>query len=398
MTDSETRTEYFKLAKRLKMIPPYLFQRIDDLKAAAKAKGIQVVSLGIGDPDQPTPGDLVDELYEHAKVNANQKYPAYKGTLEMRRAIADFYRRRFGVELKPETETLALIGSKEGIANIALAVLDPDDIVIYPDPCYPVYPMNAVFVGCDSYTVPLLRENDFLIDFSAIPDKVCKRAKLLWMNYPNNPTSAVAPKEFFEEAVKWARKWGVILAHDNPYSEIYQSGTPPPSLLEVKGAMDVAVEFNSLSKMYNMTGWRIGMVVGNGEIVQALARVKSNIDSGVFLAIQKVAIKALNKPLDATDDLRAMYIERRKVVEETLEEAGYDVYHGKGTFYVWVRTPRGVKSFDFVSEVINRTGIVLGPGSGWGDSGEGFFRICLTLDAADLRKHVKKITETFPAK
>ncbi len=397
MTNPDTGTS-IKLAKRLGDVPPYLFQRIDDMKTAAKAKGIKVISLGIGDPDSPTPSDLVDELYKYAQINEMQKYPAYKGTPELKEAIAGFYNRRFGVDLDPETETLALIGSKEGIANLGLAVLDPQDIVIYPDPCYPVYPMLAVFNGCEKYSVPLKRENDFLIDFGAIPDEICERAKLMFMNYPNNPTSALAPIEFFEEAVAWAKKWGVILAHDNPYSEIYQSDTPPPSLLNAKGAKDIAIEFNTLSKSYNMTGWRIGMAVGNEEIIGALGRVKSNIDSGVFLPIQKVAVKALNKPIEAVDPLRAKYVERRKAVEEVLEEAGYDVYHGRGTFYVWVRTPQGMKSFDFVGEVINQTGIVLGPGSGWGKSGEGFFRICLTLEADELRKHVKTITDKFPVK
>jgi LL-diaminopimelate aminotransferase len=397
MADTDSKTQYFTLAKRLDIIPTYLFQVIDDMKAAAKAKGIEIVSLGIGDPDQPTPSDLVDEMYTFAKQNDMQKYPAYKGTPETLQAIAAFYRNRFGVELDSESEALVLIGSKEGIANLAFAVLDPHDAVIIPDPGYPVYAMNAVFAGCESFSVPLLRENDFLIDFNSIPDKIARRAKLLWMNYPNNPTSAVAPVEFFEEAVKWAKKYGVILAHDNPYSEIYQSDTPPPSLLNARGAMDVGIEFNSLSKSFNMTGWRMGMAVGNAEIVQALARVKSNIDSGVFLPIQKAAVKALNLPLSSVDSLRAKYTERRKAVEEVLKAANYDVYHGTGTFYVWVKTPKNMKSFDFVGEVINETGVVLGPGAGWGAAGEGFFRICLTKEPDVLRKYVKIVVDKFPA-
>ena len=397
MADSNSKTGYSKLAKRLDHIPPYLFQKIDDMKNEAKKNNIEIISLGIGDPDSPTPPELVEELYKQAQINANQKYPAYKGTGELRQAIVDFYKKRFAVDLDPDDEALALIGSKEGIANIAHAVLDKDDVVIVPDPGYPVYAMNSVFIGCDSYSVPLLRENDFLIDFNAIPDDIAKRAKLLWMNYPNNPTSAVAPLEFFEEAVQWAKKYDVILAHDNPYSEIYQSEEPPPSLLNAHGAMDVGVEFNSLSKAFNMTGWRVGMVVGNRDIVQGLARVKSNIDSGVFLPIQKVAVKALNMPLSAVDSLRAKYIERRKAVEEVLKEANYDVYCGKGTFYVWVRTPKGMKSFDFVGQVINTTGVVLGPGAGWGKTGEGFFRICLTRDPDVLQKYIKIVVDKFPA-
>jgi len=396
MTDADTKTGHIRLARRLDDIPPYLFQRIDDLKAEACRKGIKVISLAIGDPDLPTPPDIVEELYKQAQINENQKYPAYKGIPEFRKAVAGFYERRFGIGLNPDTECLALIGSKEGIANLALAVLDPEDIVIVPDPCYPVYPMHAVFIGCESYTVPLRRENDFLIDFGEIPDKVCERAKLLWMNYPNNPTSAVAPLEFFNDAVRWAKKWGVVLAHDNPYSEIYQSEAPPPSLLNAEGAMDVAIEFNSLSKSYNMTGWRVGMAVGNAEIVQALGRVKSNIDSGVFVPIQIAAAKALNKPLDATEGLRAKYAERRKAVEEVLESAGYDVYRGKGTFYLWSRTPMGMSSMEFIGRVIEETGIVIGPGSGWGAAGEGFFRICLTREADELRQHVRTLVEKFP--
>jgi LL-diaminopimelate aminotransferase len=395
MTDTETRQ--IRLANRLNDIPPYLFQRIDDLKADAKKRGIKVVSLGIGDPDLPTPPEFVDVLYREAQKNENQKYPAYKGIEKLRQAIAGFYDRRFGVKLNPDTECLALIGSKEGIANLALAVLDPEDVVIYPDPCYPVYPMHAVFVGCEGYSIPLRRENDFLIDFSEIPVEICRRTKMLIMNYPNNPTSAVASKEFFDEAVRWAKKWGVILAHDNPYSEIYQSDTPPPSLLNAEGAMDVAIEFNTLSKSFNMTGWRIGMAVGNAQVVQALARVKSNIDSGVFVPIQYAAIEALGKPLDYIDGLRAKYTERRKVVEDVLVSAGYDIYRGKGTFYLWAKTPQGMKSFEFVEKVLNETGVVVGPGSGWGESGEGFFRICLTREADELAKYVGQIAEKFPA-
>jgi len=396
MTDAAVGTT-INLAKKLDHVPPYLFQKIDDMKDAARAKGIEVTSLGIGDPDSPTPPELVAELHKWAQVNEMQKYPAYKGTPELRKAIADWYQKRFGIDLNPDTECLALIGSKEGIANIGLAVLDPGDVVVYPDPCYPVYPMTAVFSGAEQYTVPLLIENKFLIDFSKIPDDIANRAKLLFMNYPNNPTSAVAPIEFFDEAVAWAKKYGVIIAHDNPYSEIYQSETPPPSILNAKGARDVAVEFNTLSKSFNMTGWRIGMVVGNDKVVQALGRVKSNIDSGVFLPIQKAAVMALNYPLSVVDDLRAKYAERRKAAEEVLESAGYDVCKGTGTFYVWVKTPKGMKSFDFVGEVINKTGVVVGPGAGWGDTGEGYFRICLTRDADELKVLIKKITDAFPA-
>jgi LL-diaminopimelate aminotransferase len=398
MSDAETRTSYFKVAKRLADIPPYLFQRIDDLKKAAQARGVKITSIGIGDPDSETPPELVDLLYQETKVVANQKYPEYKGSADFRKAVAGWYEKRFGITLDHQKEVLALIGSKEGIANLALAVLDPEDTVIVPDPGYPVYAMHSVFAGCRKYMAPLLVENDFLIDFGRIPEKVARNAKLLWMNYPNNPTSAVAPKEFFDEAVAWAKKYGVILAHDNPYSEIYQSETPPPSILNAKGAMDVAIEFNSLSKTFNMTGWRIGMAVGNEELVQALARVKSNIDSGVFNPIQKVAIKALGMPLSSIDPLRKMYASRRKVVVELLESAGYEVYHGKGTFYVWIRTPKSMKSFDFVGQLIDGTGIITGPGAGWGEYGEGYWRICLTLDEAGLKKAVETIAKEFPAR
>ncbi len=398
MTDSNTSTGYIKVAKRLSDIPPYLFQRIDDMKSEARATGLDLISLGIGDPDLPTPPELVDELYEQSKLNANQKYPNFKGIPEFRKAVADFYNRRFGVELDPVDEVLALIGSKEGIANLALSVLDPEDIVIVPDPSYPVYAMLSVFAGCRKFVVPLKEENGFLIDWSAIPDDIARQTKLVWMNYPNNPTSAVAPIEFFDEAVQWAKKWGVILAHDNPYSEIYQQDDPPPSLLSAKGAKEVGVEFNSLSKSFNMTGWRIGMVVGNRDVVQALARVKSNIDSGVFVPIQKVAVKALNMPAAHGEELRKIYAGRRKACENALEEAGYEVYHGKGTFYLWAKTPKGMKSFDFVSKLIMKTGIVVGPGSGWGEQGEGYFRICLTRDEQSLADAVKVIAENFPAK
>jgi LL-diaminopimelate aminotransferase len=295
------------------------------------------------------------------------------------------------------TEVLALIGSKEGLAHLALAVLDPEDIVIAPDPGYPVYAMTAVFAGCECYKTPLLEQNNFLVDFSSIPDEVCERAKLIWMNYPNNPTGSVAPVEFFEEAVAWARKWDVVIAHDNPYSEIYTDLPIPPSLLSVKGGKESGIEFNSLSKMFNMTGFRIGMAVGNAEIIDALARVKSNVDSGVFRAVQKMGVKALRSDMESVAKLRDVYRSRRKVVEETLEEAGYDVYKGHGTFYVWIKTPKGITSADFVGQVIEKTGIVMGPGSGWGVHGEGYFRICLTRDEETLRNAIARIVDLFPA-
>jgi LL-diaminopimelate aminotransferase len=398
MSDSQTKTNFFKTARRLEDIPPYLFQRIDDLKKAAQEKGIKITSIGIGDPDSPTPPELVDLLYEEAKVVANQKYPEYKGSLEYRKAASGWYERRFGIHLDPVNQVLGLIGSKEGIANLALAVLDPQDTVLVPDPGYPVYAMHSVFVGCRRFMVPLREKNGFLIDFGEIPDKIARNARLLWMNYPNNPTSAVAPIEFFDEAVAWAKKYGVILAHDNPYSEIYQTETPPPSLLNAKGAMDVAIEFNSLSKSFNMTGWRVGMAVGNAELVQALARVKSNIDSGVFTPIQKVAIRALNMPLDAIDPLRKLYAGRRKVAEELLARGGYEVFRGGGTFYVWIRTPKGIPSFDFVGQLIEKTGIITGPGAGWGEHGEGYFRICLTCDESGLKEAIERIVKEYPAR
>ncbi|MFH1676936.1 MAG: LL-diaminopimelate aminotransferase [bacterium] len=398
MSDSNAKTGFTKAARRLEKIPPYLFARIDAMREAAKATGMKITNLGIGDPDQPTPKELIDELYEQAKITANQKYPKYAGSPDYRKAVAGYYQKRFGVALDPKTEILALIGSKEGIANMALAVLDPEDIVIIPDPSYPVYAMNAVFAGCECYTTPLLEKNDFLIDFGSIPDAVCQRAKLLWMNYPNNPTSAVASKEFFVDAVAWAKKWGVILAHDNPYSEIYQGTEPPVSLLSVESARDVAIEFNTLSKTFNMTGFRIGMVCGNKEVIYALSTLKSNIDSGVFTAIQNVAIKALNMPLESIEPLRNIYRSRRKAATEALEKAGYEVYPGTGTFYLWAKTPKGMKSFVFVEELIKRTGIVVGPGAGWGEHGEGYFRICLTIDEDGLRNAIKTITETYPAK
>jgi LL-diaminopimelate aminotransferase len=276
--------------------------------------------------------------------------------------------------------------------------LDPQDTVLVPDPGYPVYAMHSVFVGCRRFMVPLREKNGFLIDFGEIPDKIARNAKILWMNYPNNPTSAVAPIEFFDEAVAWAKKYGVILAHDNPYSEIYQTETPPPSLLNAKGAMDVAIEFNSLSKSFNMTGWRVGMAVGNEELVQALARVKSNIDSGIFTPIQNVAIRALGWPLEAIDPLRKLYASRRKVAEELLERGGYEVFHGGGTFYVWVRTPKGIASFDFVGQLIEKTGIITGPGAGWGEHGEGYFRICLTCDESGLKEAIERIIKEYPAR
>src|SRR5437899_6508958 len=329
-----------KKAERIQKLPPYLFAEIDRLKRAVAARGADLINLGIADPDTPPPAHIVARLREAAGDPANHRYPDYEGLLAFRQAAADWMKRRYGVRADPATEVVSLIGSKEGIANMAVAFVDPGDIVLVPDPGYPVYHVGAAFNGGQTYRLPLRRENAFLPDLASVPAGVARAAKLLWLNYPNNPTAAVAPAAFFADAVRFAERHGVILCHDAAYAEIY-FGERPPSILEIPGGRDVAIEFHSLSKTFNMTGWRVGFAVGNPALIAALGQVKTNVDSGVFQAVQEAAIAGLTGEAAVVERLRATYRERRDLLVAGLGTVGLACDPPAGTFYVWVPVPRG---------------------------------------------------------
>lgn len=378
-------------AERIKNLPPYLFAKIDGMKTEMLKKGADLIDLGIGDPDLPTPGHIIAALQQAAMDPGNHRYPSYSGMPEFREAVANWYGQRFGVRLNPATEVVALIGSKEGIAHIPLAFINPRDIVLVPDPGYPVYNTATLFAGGQPYCMPLLKKNNFLPEFAAIPPEIARQAKLMYLNYPNNPTAAVADRSFYEEAVAFALRHQIILCHDAAYTELCFDGYRPCSILEVPGARDVAIEFHSLSKTYNMTGWRIAFAVGNAEIVAALGQVKTNIDSGVSQAIQAAGITALSGDQTHLDTLRSMYQERRDLLTGGLKDAGLDVSVPKATFYLWITVPPGFTSESFTAHLLTRASIVTTPGNGFGTSGEGYIRMALTVDKSLIAEAVKRI-------
>jgi LL-diaminopimelate aminotransferase len=378
-------------AKRLQGLPPYLFAEIDRMKQEQVKKGVDIISLGIGDPDLPTPPHIIQALAKAAADPANHRYPSYEGMLTFRKAAADWYRSRFGVTLDPATELLSLIGSKEGIGHFPLAFVDPGDVVLVPDPAYPVYHAGTLFADGEAYPMPLARSRGFLPDLDAIPGDVLKRAKILWLNYPNNPTGAVAPREFLVKAVEFARRNRLILAHDAPYSEMAYDGYRPESILSVPGAKEVAVEFHSLSKTYNMTGWRLGFAVGNAEILKGLGRIKTNLDSGVFQAVQYAGIAALTGPQQCIADNCRIYQERRDVLVGALQAMGFAVEAPKATFYLWMPVPKGFTSKSFSIEILAKAGVVLTPGSGFGAAGEGYVRAAFTVGVERIREAVQRI-------
>ncbi|MFQ5842541.1 MAG: LL-diaminopimelate aminotransferase [Thermodesulfobacteriota bacterium] len=378
-------------AERVKQIPPYLFAEIDRKKTELREKGMDLIDLGIGDPDIPTPRRIIARLIETAQDPANHRYPSYGGMLDFRQAVADWYERRFHVSLDPHTEVLTLIGSKEGIAHIPLAFVDPGDYVLVPSPGYPVYRVATLFAGGTPHFMPLSGENGFLPDLSAIPAKVAKKAKLLFINYPNNPTAAVAERPFFEDVVEFAAKYGIIVCHDAAYSEIAFNGYRPTSLMEVEGARDVGIEFHSLSKTFNMTGWRIGFAVGNGEIVGALGKIKTNIDSGAFQAVQFAGIEALNGYGTETEEIIGIYTARRDLLVNGLRAAGLEAESPKATFYLWVRIPSAYTSAQFATLLMEKSGIVGTPGIGFGDAGEGYIRFALTVGEDRLREAANRL-------
>jgi len=384
-------TREFEVARRLAALPPYLFVEIDRKRREAIARGIDVINLSIGDPDLPTPLPIVRALARAARDPANHRYPESEGLERFRQAVSDWYRRRFGVELSPQREVLTLIGAKEGIGHLPLAVVNPGDIVLIPDPAYPVYRAGTIFAGGIPYEMPLRRENGFLPDLSAIPRSVLERARLMFLNYPNNPTGAVAPVAFYEEVVAFAQRHNIIVAQDNTYSEICFDGYRPPSFLQVPGAKDIGIEFHSLSKTFNMTGWRIACAVGRAEVIEALRMVKSNLDSGAFQAVQEAGIVALSMAEEISRRNSAIYQRRRDVLVRGLRKVGLEVDAPRATFYVWPRVPPGQDSAGFVARLIETAGIVATPGSGFGKEGEGYVRFALTAPIPRLREAIGRL-------
>jgi LL-diaminopimelate aminotransferase len=366
-----------RIAKRIEALPPYLFAELDRKLAAKRAEGVDVISLGVGDPDLPTPPYVVEALQEAADDPSTHRYPSYYGSLAFRTAVAAWYGRRFGVELDPETEVMALIGSKEGIGHIAFAFLDPGDEALIPDPGYPVYGVSTRLAGGTPVSLPMPAERGFLPDLDAA--QVSERTKALWLNFPTNPTAAVADLGTFERSVAFAREHDLLLLHDAAYSEITFDGYVAPSPLQVPGAKDVTLEFGSASKFFNMTGWRIGWVVGSAEAIRALGIVKTNLDSGQFTAIQRAAIAALEGPEEHLDRLRAIYQGRRDLVIETLNGLGWSLKPSLGSCYVWVPVPEGHTSTSFVDRLLDEAGVFVAPGSGYGELGAGFVRFSLTV-------------------
>ncbi len=378
-------------AERLRRLPPYLFKAIDEAREAARARGVDIIDLGVGDPDLPTAPGIVAALKAASEIPAHHRYPSYEGMAAFRQAASDWCRRRFGVEIDPGREVVALIGSKEGIAHAPLAFVNPGDVVLVPSPGYPVYNVGTLFAGGEPHFMPLLAENGFLPDLTRVPAEVARRARLIWVNYPNNPTSAVAGLDFYRRVYDFAREYGLLVCSDLAYSEMAYGGLRPPSFLELPGAKEVALEFHSLSKTYCMTGWRVGFAVGSPEAVAALGAVKSNVDSGVFEAVQAAATCALSGDQAPVELMRLTYGERAEVLYEGLTRLGLRLERPRATFYAWVEVPRGYGSAGFATHLLERAGIVCTPGNGFGAPGEGYVRFAFTVGVERLQEAVERI-------
>jgi len=381
-----------RTARRIENLPPYLFVEISRKIAEKRAHGEDVISLAVGDPDIPTPRHIITRLCQAAQDPQNHRYPESEGLPEFRRAIAQWYERRFSVTLDPDREVLPLIGAKEGIGHIALCFIDPGDIALVPDPAYPVYSIGTMFAGGSSHYMPLTEDNDFLPDLDRIPGGIARKAKILWINYPNNPTAAVAELEFFKQVVAFAKKYDIAVCHDGPYTEVAFDGYRPVSFLEAAGAREAGVEFHSLSKSYNMTGWRVGMVVGNAGIIDALRRVKSNLDSGIPQAIQHAAIEALTGPQDCVSEHNAIYQRRRDRLLQTLSQIGLKAKPPRASLYIWARVPDGYTSLEFATSLLEEAGVVVTPGTSYGKHGEGYIRLSLTIPDERLEEALARLT------
>jgi LL-diaminopimelate aminotransferase len=378
-------------AQRLGRIPPYLFAEIDRKVQEKRRAGIDVISLGIGDPDLPTPSRIVSVLQEAAADPENHRYPSYYGLAALRGAIAGWYRERFKAELDPQTEILPTLGSKDGISHVPLALVDPGDVVLAPDPGYTVYVTGAIMAGAEPYAMPLTAANDWLPDIDAIPREVAERARLMWLNYPNNPTAAVADREFLTRAVEFCHRHGIILCHDAPYSEIAFDGYRPLSLFEIPGAKEVGLEFHSLSKTFNMTGWRIGWVCGRADLIALMGQLKTNIDSGIFQAVQLAAVEALSGGEEETRAACEVFARRHRLVAATLNSLGWSIKPPRATFYVWAPVPKGYDSIGFAGRVLDDVGVNITPGVGFGPHGEGYFRLSVTAPDARIAEAMKRM-------
>jgi len=381
-----------QLAKRLDSLPPYLFVDINRKIAEKQAKGEDIISFAIGDPDLPTPSHIIEYMCQAAHDPTNHRYPETAGLPELRHAIAEWYEKRFGVILNPDKEVLPLIGSKEGIGHMALCFIEPGDIALVPDPGYPPFSMGTILAGGEPYFMPLKEENDFLPDFEAIPKEVVSKTKLMWLNYPNNPTGTIATPGFFERAVHFARQHNLVICHDAPYTEVAFDGYKPPSFMQASGAKGIGVEFHSLSKTYHMTGWRIGMVVGNAEMIHALFRVKSNLDSGIPQAIQQAAVEALRGSQNCVAEHNAILQRRRDKLMEVLNKVGLKARVPKAAFYIWAKVPQGYSSIDFTQKLLDETGIAVTPGVGYGKEGEGYIRFSLTVTDDRLEQGINRLS------
>jgi len=387
-----------RLSRKVEKLPPYLFVEISKKIAEKRAKGEDIVSFGIGDPDVPTPPHIIERLCQEAREPVNQRYPESEGLPELRQAIAAWYEKRFGVKLDPDKEIAPLIGSKEGIAHIAFCLLDPGDTALLPDPGYPVYAFGTTLAGARPYYLTLNEKNGYLPELDRIPQNILEKTKVLWLNYPNNPTGAVADISFFNRVVEFAKKYNICVLHDGPYSEVAFDGYQPVSFLQADGAREVGIEFHSLSKSFNMTGWRIGMAVGNAEVVDALKRMKSNLDSGIPQAIQYAAIEALNGPQDCIKEHNDVYQRRRDLIVETLNKMGLSAQNPKASLYIWAKVPGGFTSAEFAADLLEQVGVVVTPGSGYGRGGEGYVRLSLTVPDATLIKGLSRMANWHDGK
>ncbi|MBO1352011.1 MAG: aspartate aminotransferase [Hormoscilla sp. GUM202] len=385
--------DWISPAERLKSLPPYVFARLDELKARAREQGLDLIDLGMGNPDGATPQPVVEAAIGALQNPAHHGYPPFEGTASFRSAITSWYKRRYEVELDPDSEALPLLGSKEGLGHLALAYINPGDLILVPSPAYPAHFRGPAIAGGEVHTLVLKAENDWLIDLAAIPEDVAKLAKILYFNYPSNPTCATAPREFFTEIVAFARRHEILLVHDLAYAELAFDGYQPTSLLEIPGGKEIGVEFHTMSKTYNMAGWRIGFVVGNSQIIQGLRTLKTNLDYGVFAALQVAAETALGLPDSYLEEVRERYRTRRDFLIQGLAELGWDVPKTKATMYLWVPCPPGVGSTDFALDVLQRTGVVVTPGNAFGAAGEGYVRISLIAECDRLGEALGRIEQ-----
>ncbi len=386
-----------QVADRLQKIPPYLFVTLRNKINKARAEGVDVINLGVGDPVDPTPQSVIDELCRQAQIPINHQYPIdeEKGMLPFRQEVARWYSERYGVELNPEGEILGLIGSKEGCHHFILGVVNPGDVVLMTDPGYPAYRASIYLASAEPYAMPMLAENEYFPDFDRVPPEILRRAKAMFLNYPNNPTGACATRAFFSRAVEFARAHDIAICHDNPYSEVLFDGQERLSFLSVPGAKEVGIELNSLSKPYNMTGWRIGMAMGNKHILTALCKVKENTDSGIFNAIQYAGVVALRQEDGNIEKMLNIYLRRRKLVLETFERIGLGFKPQTGTFYLWIPVPRGMTSLDFTTALFEKASVVIAAGTAYGKHGEGFVRISLTVPDKRLEEAMGRIKKSF---